>query len=221
MAASGAGVLQLRSVEYARNHGVRIHCRQLFEDGPGTLVVSEEETMEQPLDHRRHPLDRRGARHADRRAATARRRRPHLRRARRGQRQRRHDHPERAGLRRRSGPTSRSPSPRDDLRDGARRRSSRLGDELGVEVRDRRADGQGLDRRRRHAQPPRRRREGLHGARRAGHQHRDDLHLADQDLLRDRRRPACPTPSARCTRPSSSARRRHDPAPSSRSASVA
>ncbi len=27
MAASGAGVLQLRSVEYARNHGVRIHCR--------------------------------------------------------------------------------------------------------------------------------------------------------------------------------------------------
>src|SRR5262245_790052 len=27
MAASGAKVLQLRSVEYARNHGVRIHCR--------------------------------------------------------------------------------------------------------------------------------------------------------------------------------------------------
>src|ERR687886_1291322 len=35
MAASGAGVLQLRSVEYARNHGVRIHCRSSFEDGPG------------------------------------------------------------------------------------------------------------------------------------------------------------------------------------------
>ena len=31
MAASGAGVLQLRSVEYARNHGVRIHCRSSFE----------------------------------------------------------------------------------------------------------------------------------------------------------------------------------------------
>jgi aspartate kinase len=42
-------VLQLRSVEYARNHGVRIHCRSSFEDGPGTLVVSEEETMEQPF----------------------------------------------------------------------------------------------------------------------------------------------------------------------------
>jgi aspartate kinase len=49
MAASGAGVLQLRSVEYARNHGVRIHCRSSFEDSPGTVIVSEGETMEQPL----------------------------------------------------------------------------------------------------------------------------------------------------------------------------
>ncbi len=49
MAASGAGVLQLRSVEYARNHGVRIHCRSSFADDPGTFVVGEEETMEHPL----------------------------------------------------------------------------------------------------------------------------------------------------------------------------
>jgi aspartate kinase len=49
MAASGAKVLQLRSVEYARNHGVRIHCRSSAEDGPGTLVVSEQETLERPL----------------------------------------------------------------------------------------------------------------------------------------------------------------------------
>jgi aspartate kinase len=49
MAASGARVLQLRSVEYARNHGVRIHCRSSFDDGPGTVVVSEAETMEKPL----------------------------------------------------------------------------------------------------------------------------------------------------------------------------
>ncbi len=49
MAASGAGVLQLRSVEYARNHGVRIHCRSSFADGAGTLVLSEDETMERPL----------------------------------------------------------------------------------------------------------------------------------------------------------------------------
>jgi len=49
MAASGAGVLQLRSVEYARTHGVRIHCRSSFDDSPGTIVVSEQETMEHPL----------------------------------------------------------------------------------------------------------------------------------------------------------------------------
>ena len=49
MAASGAGVLQLRSVEYARNHGVRIHCRSSFDDEPGTVVLAEAETMEQPL----------------------------------------------------------------------------------------------------------------------------------------------------------------------------
>jgi aspartate kinase len=49
MAASGAGVLQLRSVEYARNHGVRIHCRSSFEAAPGTVVVDEAETVEQPL----------------------------------------------------------------------------------------------------------------------------------------------------------------------------
>ena len=49
MSASGAGVLQLRSVEYARNHGVRIHVRSSFTDEPGTLVVGEQETVEQPL----------------------------------------------------------------------------------------------------------------------------------------------------------------------------
>jgi aspartate kinase len=52
MAASGAGVLQLRSVEYARNHGVRIHCRSSFDDTPGTVVVSEEDSM----DHVEKPL---------------------------------------------------------------------------------------------------------------------------------------------------------------------
>ncbi|MDP9293548.1 MAG: aspartate kinase [Actinomycetota bacterium] len=49
MAASGARVLQLRSVEYARTHGVRIHCRSSFTEEPGTFVVGEEETMERPL----------------------------------------------------------------------------------------------------------------------------------------------------------------------------
>src|SRR5215203_4360374 len=49
MAASGARVLQLRSVEYARTHAVRIHCRSSFSEDPGTFVVGEEETMERPL----------------------------------------------------------------------------------------------------------------------------------------------------------------------------
>ena len=49
MAASGAKVLQLRSVEYARNYGVRIKVRPSYDEGSGTLVVSEEETMERPL----------------------------------------------------------------------------------------------------------------------------------------------------------------------------
>ena len=45
-AARGA---QLRSVEYARNHGVTIHCRSSFEDGPGTVIQDEDQTMERPL----------------------------------------------------------------------------------------------------------------------------------------------------------------------------
>ena len=49
MASSGAKVLQLRAVEYARTHGVRIHCRSSFEDVPGTVVIGEDETMEHPL----------------------------------------------------------------------------------------------------------------------------------------------------------------------------
>jgi aspartate kinase len=49
MAANGAKVLQLRSVEYARNQGVRIHCRSSFDGGAGTFVLTESETMERPL----------------------------------------------------------------------------------------------------------------------------------------------------------------------------
>jgi aspartate kinase len=49
MAASGAGVLQMRAVEFARNHGVVIHCRSSFHDGPGTIVKEVDETMEQAI----------------------------------------------------------------------------------------------------------------------------------------------------------------------------
>jgi aspartate kinase len=49
LAASGAKVLALRSVEYARNHDVRIHVRSSFADGEGTWVVKEEEMLEQAI----------------------------------------------------------------------------------------------------------------------------------------------------------------------------
>ena len=50
MAASGAKVLQLRSVEYARRHGVRVHVRSSFTGEPGTWVQDEgTEGMEQAL----------------------------------------------------------------------------------------------------------------------------------------------------------------------------
>jgi aspartate kinase len=49
MAATGARVLQLRSVEFARNHGVVIHVRSSFNDRPGTIVREADETMEQAI----------------------------------------------------------------------------------------------------------------------------------------------------------------------------
>jgi aspartate kinase len=48
LAASGARVLALRSVEYARNHGIKIHVRSSFNDSEGTWVIKEEE-MEQAI----------------------------------------------------------------------------------------------------------------------------------------------------------------------------
>jgi len=49
MAATGARVLQLRSVEYARNHGVVIHVRSSFNDSEGTIVKEADDTMEQAI----------------------------------------------------------------------------------------------------------------------------------------------------------------------------
>jgi aspartate kinase len=45
MAASGAKVLQLRSVEFARNHCVMLHVRSTFTDEPGTWIREEDERM--------------------------------------------------------------------------------------------------------------------------------------------------------------------------------
>jgi aspartate kinase len=43
LAAAGARVLQLRCVEYARRHGVRIHVRNSLGEQPGTWVEEDEE----------------------------------------------------------------------------------------------------------------------------------------------------------------------------------
>jgi aspartate kinase len=45
LSASGAKVLQLRSVEVARNYGVKLHVRSTFSDGDGTWVTEEDERM--------------------------------------------------------------------------------------------------------------------------------------------------------------------------------
>ncbi len=51
LAATGAKVLYIRAVEYARRHGVTIHVRSSFNNNEGTLVVnpSEGETVEEPI----------------------------------------------------------------------------------------------------------------------------------------------------------------------------
>jgi aspartate kinase len=45
MSASGAKVMALRSVEFARNHGVRLHVRSTFSDQPGTWIREEDEEL--------------------------------------------------------------------------------------------------------------------------------------------------------------------------------
>jgi aspartate kinase len=49
MASQGAKVLQTRSVEMAMKHHVRIQVLSSFKDSPGTLVVDEDEIVEQAL----------------------------------------------------------------------------------------------------------------------------------------------------------------------------
>jgi aspartate kinase len=49
MAATGARVLQLRAVEFARNHSVVLHVRSSFNDRSGTIVREADETMEHAI----------------------------------------------------------------------------------------------------------------------------------------------------------------------------
>jgi aspartate kinase len=45
LAASGARVLMLRSVEFARNHDVKLHVRSAFTSADGTWILEEDERM--------------------------------------------------------------------------------------------------------------------------------------------------------------------------------
>ena len=49
LSASGARVLQLRSVEFARNHGVALHVRSSFSSDDGTWVTTEERMLEKAM----------------------------------------------------------------------------------------------------------------------------------------------------------------------------
>jgi aspartate kinase len=49
LAASGAKVLALRSVEYARNHGLPLHVRSSFADDEGTWIGKEDEQVDRAI----------------------------------------------------------------------------------------------------------------------------------------------------------------------------
>lgn len=49
MSASGAQVMQLRAVEYARNYGVPIHVRSSFSDATGTMIKGDKDMLEKPI----------------------------------------------------------------------------------------------------------------------------------------------------------------------------
>ena len=49
MASLGSKILQIRSVEFARKYLVPLRVLSSFEEGPGTLIIDEDENMEQAL----------------------------------------------------------------------------------------------------------------------------------------------------------------------------
>ena len=49
LASLGSKVLHARSVEFVGKYGVPLRVLSSFQDGPGTLITTEENAMEQPL----------------------------------------------------------------------------------------------------------------------------------------------------------------------------
>ena len=196
MAATGGRVLAMRSVEVARNHHVPLHVRSSFTWAPGTWVVEEVPMMEEAIIS--------GVTHDVSEAKITIEQVP--------------DRPgvaasvfraladdgvnvdmivqnvSTAGSHRHlvHGSSLRSPEDRGGHGQGRRRHR-------GARVPVGRRGRSGLARRRGHEDPPRRRRQDVRDARRRGHQHRDDQHVDDPDLvrrarLRRRARGAHPAP---------------------------
>ena len=190
MAASGARVLQLRSVEFARSHDVKLHVRSSFTEAEGTWIREEDERMlEKALIS--------GVTHS----ATETVYRVEGVDARRGS----------SGARRRPASTS-TRSSRPATRSSSRRRETASE----TERRPRRARGhvveprrprQGERHRRGDEEPSRDRRPDVRDARGARHRAGARVHLADQDRVLRRRRTTSSAPSGRCTKRSSSTAR--------------
>ncbi len=49
LASLGAGVMHNRSIEFAKKFGVAIHVRSSLSDAPGTMIVAEPESKDQPV----------------------------------------------------------------------------------------------------------------------------------------------------------------------------
>lgn len=49
LASAGAGVMHNRSIEFAKKFGVPVHVRSSFSDVPGTIIVAEPESPDQPV----------------------------------------------------------------------------------------------------------------------------------------------------------------------------
>ncbi len=189
LAASGAKVLYIRAVEYARRHGVTLHVRSSFNNAEGTIVYNpaEGETVEEPIitgiagDLSEGKITVVGVPGPARQG----RRDLHDRRPRR--REHRHDRAERVGgvdrAHRHLLHAAEGPGP--DRPDRARGREGRH------RLREhpvRRPDRQARPGRRRHAHERRRLGGALPRAARGVDQHRDDLHVRDPHLGRHPRR---------------------------------
>ena len=187
---AGARVLALRSVEYARNHGVKIHVRSSFNDTEGTWIVKEED-MEQAIIS--------GIAHDTSEAKVTIRRVP--------------DRPGVAGRTFRPlaeaginiGEIVQNTSldgladisftlPEDELDPRRADPGAALTRDRGRGLHLRARHRQGLGDRRRDEDEPGRRGRDLRGARRRGDQHRDHLDLVDPRLVRRARRASATAP---------------------------